>query len=320
MATIETVLGPVDADKLGFTLPHEHVMETSGGIPHTYPDLVDTGDVVRRGGAALKRVRELGVETIVDLTTFDIGRDVKLLQRVSRESGVNIACSTGTWLDIPRTFLTTGAERVARLFVREIEEGIEGTGIKSAVIKASTDSEGLTPGSELSLRSAAMASVATGAPISTHTWAPGKTGAMQVDIFEREGVDLGRVCIGHCDDTDDVPFLISLLQRGVWLGLDHMSAYGHREGTPNAQTRIETVWKLIEAGYERRILLSHDSWISVGVFTTEQMADKQSGNPDGYSFISLRVLPKLRELGATDEQIETITVDNPRRFLTGAAS
>ena len=96
MATIETVLGPVDADKLGFTLPHEHVMETSGGIPHTYPDLVDTEEVAGRAVAALKRVRGQGVVTIVDLTTFDIGRDVKLLQRVSRESGVNIACSTGT--------------------------------------------------------------------------------------------------------------------------------------------------------------------------------------------------------------------------------
>jgi phosphotriesterase-related protein len=97
-----------------------------------------------------------------------------------------------------------------------------------------------------------------------------------------------------------------------------MANYGHREGTPDTQTRIETVWKLIKAGYERRLLLSHDSWISVGVFTTEQMADKQSGNPDGYSFISLRVLPKLREFGATDDQIRTITVDNPRRFLMGA--
>jgi phosphotriesterase-related protein len=233
---------------------------------------------------------------------------------------VNIACSTGTWLDIPRTFLTTGPERVARLFVREIEQGIEGTGIKPAVIKASTDSDGLTPGSELSLRSAAMASVATGTPISTHTWAPGETGAMQADIFEREGVDMSRVCIGHSDDTDDVPFLISLLDRGVWLGLDHMSAYGHREGTPNTQTRIETAWKLIEAGYESRIMLSHDFWISVGVFDEAQMADKQAGNPDGYSFIPLGVLPKLRELGATDEQIRKITVDNPRRFLTGASA
>ncbi len=315
MATIETVLGPVDAESLGFTLPHEHVMETSGGIPHTYPDLVDTKEVAGRAVTALKRVREQGVETIVDLTTFDIGRDVRLLQRVSKESGVNIACSTGTWLDVPRTFLTTGAERVARLFVREIEDGIEGTGVKPALIKASTDSEGLTPGAELSLKAAALASLATGTPISTHTWAPGRTGEMQVEVFEREGVDPGKVCIGHSDDTDDIPYLISLLKRGVWLGLDHMANYGHREGTPDAATRMETIWKLVEAGYERQLLLSHDFWISVGVFTSDQMSDLQAGNPDGYSFIPLRVLPRLRELGASEAQITTLTVDNPRRFL-----
>lgn len=319
MPTLETVTGPVEADDLGFTLPHEHVMETSGGIPYTYPDLVDKDEIADRAVAGLRRVREQGVATIVDLTTFDIGRDVRLLQRVSRESGMNIACSTGTWLDVPRTFMTAGAERVSRLFVREIEKGIEGTGIKPAVIKAATDTAGVTPEAELSLRAAALAHRATGTPISTHTWAPGRTGMMQLEIFERNGVDPGRVCIGHSDDTDDVPFLTSLLDRGVWLGLDHMARYGHRDGTPDAGTRIETAWRLMEAGYTHRLLLSHDWWISVGVFTDEEMADKQSGNPDGYSFIALRVLPRLRELGATDEQIATLTVDNPRRFLLGEA-
>jgi phosphotriesterase-related protein len=221
---------------------------------------------------------------------------------------------------VPRTFLTTGAERVARLFVREIEEGIEGTGVKPAVIKASTDSEGITPGAELSLRAAALANLATGTPISTHTWAPGRTGEMQVEVFEQEGVDPNKVCIGHSDDTDDVPYLISLLDRGVWLGLDHMANYGHREGTPDADTRMATVWKLMDAGYGHRLLLSHDFWISVGVFTSDQMTELQAGNPDGYSFIPLRVLPRLRELGTSEEQITALTVDNPRRFLTSAAS
>ena len=100
------------------------------------------------------------------------------------------------------------------------------------------------------------------------------------------------------------------------MGLDHMANYGHREGTPDAATRMGTIWKLVEAGYERQLLLSHDFWISVGVFTSDQMADLQAGNPDGYSFIPLRVLPRLRELGVSEAQITTLTVDNPRDAST----
>ena len=109
---------------------------------------------------------------------------------------------------------------IAPLYIREIEEGIEGTDIKAAIIKVANDVGGVTPEGEIILRAAARAQKATGVPISTHTWAPERVGEQQVAIFEDEGVDLNKVYVGHSNDTDDTDYLIGLLEKGVWIGLD----------------------------------------------------------------------------------------------------
>jgi phosphotriesterase-related protein len=220
MATIETVTGPLDTARLGFTLSHEHVVVTSAGIPHVFPEFVDRAGSIELAVQELGQAYAGGLRTIVDVTTFDLGRDVRLLAEVSRRSGVQIVCATGTWRDIPRAFWNESPDTIARLYLREIEEGIEGTGIKAGIIKVANDVEGVTPEGEIVLRAAARAHRATGAPISTHTWAPGRVGEQQARIFEDEGVDLGRVYIGHSNDTTDLGYLEGLLRRGAWLGLD----------------------------------------------------------------------------------------------------
>ena len=171
MATINSVLGPLDTADLGFTLAHEHVLETSAGLQQVYPDFIDREGGIRKGIASLKEAYDEGLRTIVDLTTFDLGRDIRLLEQVSRESGVQIICCTGIWLDIPRAFWYATPDMMAPLFIREIEEGIEGTGLKAGIIKVANDAGGVTREGELILRAAARAQRATGVPISTHIWA-----------------------------------------------------------------------------------------------------------------------------------------------------
>ena len=127
MTVINSVLGPLDTADLGFTLSHEHVLETSAGLQQVYPEFIDRDRGIRKGVEALKEAYEAGVRTIVDVTTFDLGRDVKLLEQVSRESKIHIICSTGIWLDIPRAFWYATPDMIASLFIKEIEDGIEGT-------------------------------------------------------------------------------------------------------------------------------------------------------------------------------------------------
>ena len=316
MSTVNSVLGPIDTASLGVTLSHEHVLVTSAGIQYVYPEFIDREGTIAKGIADLTQAYGEGLRTIVDVTTIDLGRDIRMLEQVSRESGVNIICATGTWRDIPRVFWTADPDIIAPLYIREIEEGIEGTGIKAAVIKVANDMGGVTPEGEIILRAAARAQKATGVPISTHTYAPERVGEQQVAIFEDEGVDLNKVYIGHSNDTTDTRYLIGLLRKGVWIGLDRFPG-GRMPGTPDWRGRTDTAKKLIDAGFGHRIMLGHDWSVTLTIASKQAQEDRRTYNPDGYLFITRNVLPGLKELGASQEDIDKIMVDNPRRFFEG---
>lgn len=316
MTTINSVLGPMDTNDMGFTLSHEHVIVSSAGIQYVYPDFIDREGTIERGVATLKEAYNEGLRSIIDVTTIDLGRDIRLIEQVSRESGVNIVCATGIWRDIPRVFWTADPDMIAPLFIKEIEEGIEGTGIKAGIIKVANDMGGVTPEGEIILRAAARAQKATGVPISAHTWAPERVGEQQVAIFEDEGVDLSKVYIGHSNDTTDIGYLTGLLEKGVWIGLDRYP--GSNPALPNWEERTETAYKLIEAGFGDKIMLGHDWSVTLSIASKQMQEQRNKINPDGYLFITRNALPKLRELGASEEAVNRVMVDNPRNFFAGS--
>ncbi len=317
MATLQTVLGPIEAEDLGLTLSHEHVGTNAAGLRHTYPEIIDREGIIEQSTAALKEAYdEAGLRTIIDVSTFDLGRDVDMIASVSRRSGVNIVVATGNHLAVPRPYGEVSPDVIAPLFVREIEEGIEETGVKAAVIKVASDRGGITPPQEIVLRAAARAHLRTGAPISTHTWSPDRVGEQQVSILEEEGVNLERVYIGHSNDDTDMDYLLGLLDKGVWLGLDRYPG-GRVAGTPDWEGRTEIAWKLMEAGFTERIMLSHDYSVPKARHGAEVQEERRRANPDGYNFIPRKVLPRLRELGATEGDIHQLMVVNPRKFFVG---
>lgn len=317
MPTVNTVLGPVDVNDLGFTLMHEHIRESSAGVPFTFPELVEREGAIARGVGMLRDAAAEGVRTFVDVTTMDLGRQITVIREVAEQVEVHIIAATGLWLDVPRAIgLGTTPEQLAVPFIREIEVGIEGTGIRAGVIKVATGDQGVTPANEIVLRAAAKASNATGAPISTHTAALAKVGNDQVAIFEDEGVDLSRVYIGHSNDTDDLDYLSGLVRKGCILGLDHYP--GGRMGGLDWEQRTAVVKRLIDLGFAESITLSHDFGDSRPALP-EVIEQRRAYNPDSISFISRRVLPRLRDLGVSENAIQTMMVDVPRRFFGGLA-
>ena len=136
---------------------------------------------------------------------------------------MNIVACTGHWLAPTLSMGARSTEELTEFFVLEIERGIEGTGIKPGVIKVATDHEGVTPFLERALRAAARASKATGIPVTTHTYAADRIGEKQADIFENEGLNPAMVCLGHCDDSDNMGYLTGLVKRGYTIGMDHMT-------------------------------------------------------------------------------------------------
>ena len=307
---------PLNTADLGFTLCHEHVLACPVGFTAAFPEFIDLQATSQSAVRDLSQARQEGVTTIIDPCPYDQGRGRGLLEEVSRLSGVNIIASTGTWMDIsPFLAQVVDPDRIAKLYIREIEEGIEGTGIKAGIIKVANDRGGATAVGELVLRAAARAQKATGVPIITHTWVPERVGEQQVAIFKDEGVDMNGVIIGHSNDSTDMGYLIGLLEEGVWLGMDRHPV--GPPGSPGWKTRASTVKALIDAGWGHRVVLGHDWDSTIGLRGPEQQAERETVNPDAYLFITRNVLPRLKELGATDEDIHTLTVDNPRRMYEG---
>ncbi len=316
MPSVNTVLGPIDTADLGFTLSHEHVGTNAAGLRHTYPEIINRPALKKQAVAAFKDAYAEGVRTMIEVSTFDLGRDIELIQEVSRESGIQVIAATGNHLAVPRPFGEVSPDVIAAMYVREIEEGIEGTGIKAGLIQDASDRGGVTQPPETVLRAAARTHKQTGIPISTHPWSPDRVGDQQVRILEEEGVDLNRVYIGHSSDDTDMGYLLGLLAKGVWLGMDRYPG-GRVPGTPDWEQRTEIVKKLIDEGHCGRIMLSHDYSVPKARYSPEEQEARRAANPDGFNFIGRYVLPRLKELGATDQDIHTMMVDNPRRFLEG---
>jgi phosphotriesterase-related protein len=142
MPTVNTVLGPVEPADLGFTLSHEHVGTNAAGLRHTYPEFLDRAGLLEQAVAAMREAYQEGVRTMVEVTTFDLGRDIGLIQDVSRRSGVQLIAATGNHLAVPRPFGEVSPDVIARLYSREIEAGIEGPGSKPASLRLPATGEG----------------------------------------------------------------------------------------------------------------------------------------------------------------------------------
>src|SRR4030095_2609959 len=217
----------------------------SAGIQQTYPELFgDFDGLTDQVVLTLNEAREGGVRTMIDLSTMDLVGDIRFIKEMSERTGVQIIAATGIWRDIPRSLWLRSPDEVAALFVREIEGGIEGTGIRGGIIQVWNDRGGVTKEGEIILRAAARAAKQTGVRISTHTYAPERVGEQQVAIFEDEGFDLNRVYICHSNDTTDLDYLLGLVKRGVWLGLDR-----HQTSMPigpDWEERTQTLAALIK--------------------------------------------------------------------------
>lgn len=314
MANINTVLGPISADQLGFTLMHEHVMIGASGLYASHPDLFGP-DREEKAIAYLKQAKAEGIDTIVDATTFDLGRDAQLLALASQESGVNIVNVTGWWLDVPRFLSGVSADQMAQEFIRDIEEGFRGTDIKAGILKCAADSDGVTEDLEVMTRAVARAHCHTGLPIMVHSYPTGQVARRQIEIFREEQVDLTRVKIDHSNDTTDIEYLTWILDQGCHLGLDR---YPGELISPAMRT--STMKSLIDAGFQDRLFPSHDCicLLPQRCNLANTLADESDYNPDGLLYIKRRVIPSLLQMGVSETTITKLFVDNPKAFFEGA--
>jgi len=205
---------------------------------------------------------------------------------------------------------TNGGDPMVDMFVRDITEGIADTGVRAGVIKCATDRPGVTPDVERVLRASARAHRETGCPITTHTHARSERGLEQQAIFAEEGVDLTQVVIGHSGDTDDFDYLQKLIDNGSYLGMDRFGI----DGFLTTEQRVDVIARLCERGYADRMVLSHDASCYLDWYPGEEPFPALTNWH--YLHISNDVIPALLAAGVTQTQVDTMLIDNPRRFLT----
>ncbi|MBI3977423.1 MAG: phosphotriesterase-related protein [Chloroflexi bacterium] len=299
---VMTVLGAVDPDELGITLPHEHIILDAQR--HTIFGIDAVLDDVDLAVDELRCVREAGGGTVVDVTNGTIGRNVQAQLRVARETGLHVVASTGYYIEpyYPPEVFRLSADRLADRMVDELTKGIDGTEVRAGIIgEIGTRRDFISPAEERVFRAAARAHLRTGAPITTHTYLE-ELALEQLDILEDEGVDPHRVIIGHLGDRRDMPRLRSIAARGVFLEIDHVGMWFYQRD----EQRARTVAQLIREGYLSQILLSQDvcfkrllHWFGGG----------------GYDRLLTGFLPLLMAEGVTKQEIHTMLVENPRRAL-----
>lgn len=318
MAVVETVRGPVDTGDLGRVLMHEHVFVLNEEIRENYPDYWDEEERIRDAVEKLTELKARGIDTIVDPTVVGLGRYIPRIQRVAERVEINIVPATGlyTYNDLPFYLhhqgpgtLFDGPEPMVEMFTRDVAEGIAGTGVKAAFLKCAIDADGMTPGVERVMRAVAQTHRRTGVPITVHTSVHNHSGRLVQKLLAEEGVGLSRVVLGHSGDSVDLGYLTELAGAGSFLGMDR---FGLDVLLPFEQ-RVDTVAELARRGYTDKMVLSQDAACFIDWFPVA--AKEQAAPRWHYTHVCDDVLPALRERGVTEEQIETMLVDNPRRYF-----
>jgi phosphotriesterase-related protein len=318
MARVETVQGAVQEQELGVVLAHEHVRFRDEAVAAEWPSRYDEGLELDAALLAVRAAKDRGVQTIIDPTAMYGGRDVRFMRRVADETGVRIIACTGIYSydHLPHYFANRDIDVMADHFVEDIEKGIQGTDIKAAFLKCAADAPGVTEHVEKIHRAVARASVQTGASIMAHSMPAVATGPRQVEIFKEEGVDLARVQIAHCGDTDDIGYIEGLIEQGVYVGLDR---YG-LEMYQTIDKRNATAAELLRRGHAERLMISQDFCATIDWFPPEAAEMFEgSGAIRNWSMTLVfdEVVPALREQGVMDDAtFATIFRENPRRWLT----
>ena len=300
---VMTASGPIDPGALGVTLHHEHVLCSPPALAEEDRDWIL--DDPHASLAELEDFYAAGGRAILDASTADYGRDAQGMAWIAERAPVHLILVTGHHkaLHAAPYLGDKGVNEVAAVSVRELTEGIEGTGIRAGAVKAGTSLDVIMEVEETALRAAARAHLATGAPITTHTEA-GTMALEQLAILREEGVDPARVIVGHLDRRLEEAYLRQVLETEAFVSFDQVSKRGYGPDEPKA----EMLKRLVEAGHADQLLVSQD-------LARKSLLRAYGGGP-GWVYLLERFTLLLMETGLEAMTVRQLLVENPARALT----
>ena len=315
---INTVTGAVETSELGPTLMHEHISCADWSMRMNFGERFFAFDEMAEIAGAMfsKMNRECGITTVVDGTPVNLGRDVRLIRAVAERTGLRFIASSGFYYQEEPWLMFRPEDEIAELLLGECLNGIDGTNILPGIMKCAVGEAGITPLIRKILIAVARVAAETGLPVFCHHTVSSRNGGEILAIFEKQGVALNRVILGHSGDTDDLSYLEAMLKRGCYIGMDR---FGYCDLTLSLPRRAAAIAALCERGYGQQMLLSHDL-VAYGAFagSWEEFRRENPGkrSPD-FTFIHKEVAPALLAAGVTQAEFSRMMEENPRRFFEG---
>jgi len=301
---VQTILGPINEEQLGFTLVHEHLI-TNPPLWKIKEDPDFLLNDVEKSATELKSFKLAGGKTIVDGTAIDWGRNIKaLLEIANRVKEVNIIATTGfnrgdyceEWVH------KWSVKDLARLLIKELTKGIDETNAKAGILKIGTSYNNILPLEKKIIQAVSEAHRITHAPITAHTTL-GTMALEQLRVLKEENVDLHKVAFIHMDQNLDLWYYRKVLESGAYIEFDGPSKVKYHSD----ELRIKYLNKLIEEGFEDQILISGDMG--------RRSYLKAYGGGPGLTFIITQFIPRLKESGWDDNLINKIFIKNPAKYL-----
>lgn len=297
---IRTVCKDIEPKELGVTMCHEHFIVDLSIVRKDNESKIETVEEVI---PEIEKMMDLGVQSVIEVTTNDMYRDVIKLKEISEKTKLHIVAATGFYLSEyhPDWLKNATPEEIADVMINDITKGIDGTDIKAGVIGEIASSPKEFVGQEKKvLIASALAHKATGATITTHTGPI--TAKETIETLIEYGVEPDKIVIGHQDLINDTQYHLNILSYGVNIGFDTCGKIAYQLD----ETRAQNIKKLIEAGYGDKIMLSND--ISRRSYFT-------CAGKFGYTAVMNRVVPLLKEYGVNEENINKLLIDNPARIF-----
>ena len=299
MTKLITTQGDLAADQLGMILPHEHVFVDLGPIAAESYRYANSVDVIQVMAPEIEKIKRQGITALVECTPVGVGRRADIDLAVSQATNFPIVLPTGIYREpwVPTWAQAASETQLVEWLLGELTDQIESCGVCAAWIKISAGDDGITPCEAKILRAAAQAGRTTNAIIGSHT-IRGRVVRDQLDILEAAGYTAERFIWIHTQAEPDFALHREMAQRGAWLEYDAI-------GTPDMDdTFIDWIWRLLEAGHGKKLLLSHDrGWYDP--------SKPGGGVPQPYTYLCETFLPKLRAAGVSAETITQLTQVNP---------
>lgn len=337
-----TALGPVDVEELGIVTMHEHLLHDDVDCPCWFRPLA--GDEGRRLADApvtiellgllrrspfgnrentrltcrdpiapeLERYRAAGGGTLVELTSRGLAPDPAGIAEISRTTGVHVVAGCGWYVEhvLGPEVDEFSTEEMAETIVRDLREGMNGTGVRAGIIGEIGTSIETTPRERKSLRAAGMAAAETGAAVMVHLGMTGEQAFPAFEVLTAEGVLPERIVMNHIDEASDVDYARRVADLGCVIEFDTFGSewYYDTWGTwePRDTDRVTAVAKLCLEGYSDRITLAQD------VFYKQNL---RAYGGWGYDHLLVTIVPMLRDAGVGEEDLKRMLIETPKRLL-----